>query len=119
MIEGSQPTTAIERIRARGVKPNDFALDSLIISIAEAPSDKADDVPAVTVPFTGSNAGRKAARPDRFVSGRMTSSKSKRFNTPSASCPLVATISLRNALPESQHKHVDENGMQTHLVTGG
>ena len=61
MIEGSHPTTAMARMRARAFKPKSLARDSLIISIAEAPSDKAEELPAVTVPFTGSNAGRNAA----------------------------------------------------------
>lgn len=74
MMEGSQPTTAIERTRARGVRPNSRALLSLITSIAAAPSDRADEVPAVTVPVTGSNAGRRVESASTVVSGRITSS---------------------------------------------
>ncbi|MNE89799.1 hypothetical protein D3C77_571020 [compost metagenome] len=74
MIEGSHPTTAIERMRARAFRPSDLARDSLMINMAEAPSDSAEEVPAVTVPLTGSNAGRNAARLATVVSGRITSS---------------------------------------------
>ena len=85
MIDGSQPATAIDTILARGLRPSSLALSADISNIAEAPSDNADDVPAVTVPFTGSNTGRKLARLSIVVSGRITSSKSYNFNTPSAS----------------------------------
>ena len=61
MIAASQPATAIERIFARGVKPRALARSALMISMADAPSDKADEVPAVTVPPFGLKAGRKAA----------------------------------------------------------
>lgn len=54
MIAASQPATAIERILARGVSPNSLALAADMMSMADAPSDKADDEPAVTVPLTGS-----------------------------------------------------------------
>jgi acetyl-CoA acyltransferase len=58
MIEGSQPAIAIDFTRARIFRPSALAFSSLMISIAEAPSDNADEVPAVTVPFAGSNTGR-------------------------------------------------------------
>ncbi len=58
MIEGSQPAMAIPLMRARIFKPSSLAFSSLMINIADAPSDSADDVPAVTVPFAGSKTGR-------------------------------------------------------------
>ena len=73
-MHGSQPATAIPRILARGVKPNAFALAADITNIAEAPSESAEEVPAVTVPFTGSNTGRNADKLSAVVSGRITSS---------------------------------------------
>ena len=74
MIAASQPATAIPQIRARGVKPKSLAFCADMISIADAPSDKADDVAAVTVPPLGSNTGRNAANDCRLASGRITSS---------------------------------------------
>ena len=61
MIAGSQPATAMERIFTRGLRPSALARSQLITSIAEAPSEIADDEPAVTVPPFGSNAGFRAA----------------------------------------------------------
>ena len=66
--------TAIERTRARGFSPSSRARLSLISSIAAAPSERAEEVPAVTVPVTGSNAGLSAASASTVVSGRITSS---------------------------------------------
>jgi hypothetical protein len=62
------------RIFARGVRPKALAFSADITSIADAPSDNADELPAVTVPSFGSNTGFKAARASRLASGRMTSS---------------------------------------------
>ena len=85
MIAGSQPATAIARTRARGTRPRAVARSALMTSMAEAPSEMAEDEPAVTVPFFGSKAGGSAARPSRLVSGRMTSSTSHSISAPSAS----------------------------------
>ena len=68
--------TAMLLTRARGVSPSSRARLSLITSNAAAPSESAEELPAVTVPFTGSNAGFSAASPSRLVSSRITSSKS-------------------------------------------
>ena len=73
------------RILTRGVKPNSLALSADIINIADAPSDIADEVPAVTVPLTGSKTGRSVDRLSAVVSGRITSSSSTNVNAPSAS----------------------------------
>ncbi|CSA83462.1 Uncharacterised protein [Vibrio cholerae] len=56
------------------VKPSALAFCSLITNIAEAPSESAEEVPAVTVPLAGSNTGRSSANPATVVSGRITSS---------------------------------------------
>ena len=85
MVEGSQPATAIPRILARGVKPSSLARSADITNIADAPSDNAEEVPAVTVPFTGSNTGRKPPSVSIVVSGRITSSCSMSVNAPIAS----------------------------------
>ncbi len=94
MIAASQPATAIERITARGFKPNACARSADISNIAEAPSDKAEDVAAVTVPPFGSNTGRNALNASRFASGRITSSMSQRILKPFASWPSTPTISF-------------------------
>ncbi len=85
MIAASQPATAIERITARGFKPNACARSADISNIAEAPSDNAEDVAAVTVPPFGSNTGRKAWNDSRLASGRITSSMSHSCLKPFAS----------------------------------
>ena len=85
MIAASQPATPIDLIRARGVRPSAFARSADISNIADAPSEIAEDVPAVTVPLTGSNTGRRPAKVSTVVSGRITSSWSMSFNTPSVS----------------------------------
>ncbi len=74
MIEGSQPAIAIDLILALMVSPRDLAFSSDMISIAAAPSDRADEEPAVTVPEAGSNTGRNCDNPSTVVSGRITSS---------------------------------------------
>ena len=50
------------RIRAMGAIPTSLARCPDITIIADAPSDNADELPAVTVPFTGSNTGFNSAR---------------------------------------------------------
>ncbi|MCY1302606.1 hypothetical protein D9M71_648900 [compost metagenome] len=74
MIAGSTPATAIERITARGWIPRSCARCADITIMHEAPSVICDEVPAVTVPPFGLNAGFRAARLSRVVSGRMVSS---------------------------------------------
>ncbi len=59
---------------AFGCKFNACARSADIIIIAEAPSESAEEVPAVTVPPLGLNTGRNAASFSNEVSGRMTSS---------------------------------------------
>ena len=61
MIDGSTPATAIARIFARGCTPQSRALRPDITIIAAAPSAIWDEVPAVTVPLRGSNAGASCA----------------------------------------------------------
>ena len=82
MIAASQPATAIERITARGFKPNACARSADMSSIADAPSDNAEDVAAVTVPPFGSNTGRNAWNASRLASGRITSSMSQLCKKP-------------------------------------
>ena len=65
-----------------------------MISIAEAPSDSAEAVPAVTVPFLGSNTGLSAWNASKLASGRITSSTVHNCRLPSESCPSTPTISL-------------------------
>ena len=72
-------------MRARIGKPSSFAFSSLITNIADAPSESAEDVPAVTVPDAGLNTGRSFDRPSTVVSGRITSSSSTKISEPSAS----------------------------------
>ncbi|MNP69318.1 hypothetical protein D3C76_1653990 [compost metagenome] len=74
MMAASQPAMAMARTLARGVRPSALARSALITSMAAAPSDRAEEVPAVTVPLTGSNTGRNWLRVSTVVSGRITSS---------------------------------------------
>ncbi|MNO73104.1 hypothetical protein D3C76_640630 [compost metagenome] len=74
MMAASQPAMAMARTLARGVSPSALARSALITSMAAAPSDRAEEVPAVTVPLTGSNTGRSWLRVSTVVSGRITSS---------------------------------------------
>ena len=50
MIVGSQPATAVARMRASTFRPWALANSSLTTSTAEAPSVSGDEVPAVTDP---------------------------------------------------------------------
>ena len=94
MIEGSHPATAIDLIRANGLRPSAIALAPDINNMAEAPSESAEDVAAVTVPFFGSNTGRNLAKDSRLVSGRITSSRPTLISRPKESWPSIAIISL-------------------------
>ena len=86
MTSGEQPATAIERIRASGVRPWSFAYSSDVTSTADAPSVSGEEVPAVTVPVSR-NAGFSPASASLLVPGRMQ---------PSLVTPLIATISASN-----------------------
>ena len=96
IIAAGTPAVAIEIIFALGLIPKANAFSSLITTKHDAPSDKADEVPAVTVPFTGSNTGRSCARVSSVVSGRITSSCLTKNGIPFSSCPITGTISLSN-----------------------
>ncbi len=74
MIDGSQPAADMERILAIGAFPSSFAFSADMTRSAAAPSEMAEELPAVIVPFFGSKAGLSAASPSSVVSGRITSS---------------------------------------------
>ena len=101
MICGSLAATAKVWKRARGRSPRAFALSSLMISTAAAPSEICDEVPAVTVPVS-EKAGRRAANFSSDVSRRMPSSASRSPVTSAApgtsGCTRASsgTISLAN-----------------------
>ena len=61
-------------IRARGARPSDSARSADITSTAAAPSLSGQALPAVTVPFSGSNTGFRAASFSSVVVGRGPSS---------------------------------------------
>ena len=64
MIDGSTPAMAMDRIRAIGDTPRDFARSDDTIIMAAAPSDSADDVPAVApVPPEPATTVRRAPEP--------------------------------------------------------
>ena len=63
IIEGSTPAVAIALTFAIGFSPNSFAFLADIIKTADAPSEIAEEFPAVTVPETGLKTGRRAASP--------------------------------------------------------
>ena len=69
-------------MRTKGLRPSAIALAPDINNIAEAPSARAEDVAAVTVPCLGSNTGRKLAKDCRLVSGRITSSRHTLISRP-------------------------------------
>ncbi len=96
MMDGSTPASVIARIRATGSSPSACARSADITSMAEAPSEICDEVPAVTVPPCGLNAGGRLARPSRVVSGRMVSSCSTSASAPAASWPSTGMISRAN-----------------------
>ncbi|MOA00408.1 hypothetical protein D3C78_1197670 [compost metagenome] len=85
MIAGSTPATAMERMTANGWIPRSMARWPDMTIMHDAPSVICDEVPAVTVPPFGLNAGFSDARPSRVVSGRMVSSKSNTFRKPFSS----------------------------------
>ena len=61
MIDGSTPVEAIALTFAIGFNPSSLARLWDIISTADAPSEIAEEFPAVTVPETGLNTGFNAA----------------------------------------------------------
>ena len=74
MIDGSTPTADIDLTRASGFLPRAFAFSADITSSPAAPSETAEALPAVIVPFFGSKAGLSAESASSVVSGRITSS---------------------------------------------
>jgi len=87
---GSQPTTAYPRRMRRGWTPSDAARSADITSVADAPSDNWEELPAVTVPWplSVSKTGDNLASPSALVSGRLHSSRS----TTCASSPTTAPV---------------------------
>ena len=96
MIVGSAPETAVEMIRARGVRPSDVPTSSVPIAITAAPSTMPEELPAwwtwsiagtqwyfssatsskpASLPIPA-NDGLRPARPSTEVSGRTVSSRS-------------------------------------------
>src|SRR3954447_24725578 len=69
MITGDRPVTAVETIRASGVRPSSAALVSLMTMTAAAPSLSGQALPAVTRP-SGRNTGFSAEMPSRVVPAR-------------------------------------------------
>jgi len=86
-------------IRAMGASPSARARSRDITSSAEAPSEMAEELPAVMVPRLGSKAGLSAARASRLVSPRTTSSWSNSAEKPFSRCPSTGTISAWNRPP--------------------
>ncbi len=75
---GSQPATAKPRKISLGLMPRAFARSADITSVAEAPSESCEELPAVTVPLplVLSKWGGRARSPSSVVSGRLHSSLS-------------------------------------------
>ena len=95
--EGSQPADAVATIRAIGFRPSSSAFSADITRRADAPSEMAEEFPAVTVPPFGLKAGRSLARFSTEESGRTTSSLSTTIKQPSESCPSTGTNSFAQA----------------------
>ena len=70
---GGTPAEAEATIRARGVRPWRSSASPLATTIAEAPSESGDAVPAVTMP-SALKAGLSLASASALVSARGTSS---------------------------------------------
>ena len=68
MIAGSTPAVAIDLTFARGFKPRSFAFCADIIKTAEAPSEIAEEFPAVIVPEAGLKTGGSPASASIFAS---------------------------------------------------
>jgi len=74
MISGDRAVTAVDTIRASGVRPRSLALTSLITTRAAAPSLSAQAFPAVTVP-SGRNTGCSWLTLSMVTPGRGPSSR--------------------------------------------
>src|SRR6266404_25343 len=72
---GSQAANTQPRKKPRGRTPSAFARSADMMSVAEAPSENWEELPAVTVP-PALKAGGSLARPSSVVSGRLHSSRS-------------------------------------------
>ena len=75
MTSGDRPVTAVETMRASGVRPSSSALVSLMTMTAAAPSFSGHALPAVTRP-SGRNTGFRPDRPSTVVPARGLSSLS-------------------------------------------
>ena len=73
MMCGGTPADAAATIRARGVRPWRSTASALATTMAEAPSDSGDALPAVTMP-SALKAGLSLASASALVSARGTSS---------------------------------------------
>ena len=76
MISGDRPVTAVDTMRASGVRPSSLALVSLMMTTAAAPSLSGQQLPAVMVP-SGRNTGlscetASSVTPARGPSSRLT-----------------------------------------------
>ena len=73
---GSQPAMAKPRKTSLGRMPRAFARSIDITSVAEAPSESCEELPAVTVPspLVLSKCGGSFSRPSSVVSPRLHSS---------------------------------------------
>ena len=75
MISGRMAATEEAMMRAFGSTPSASAFSSDITSTAAAPSLSGHELPAVTVPFSGSKAGLSSASFSSVVPGRGPSSR--------------------------------------------
>jgi hypothetical protein len=75
MISGSQPAEAPSMMRARGVRPSRWIADSEATMMADAPSLREDELPAVTTEPPGTT-GRRPDRTSMEVPARGPSSVS-------------------------------------------
>ena len=82
MIAGSTPATAVETMRAIGVRPSALARSASTRSTAEAPSLIPELLPAVTEPPSFAKAGRSLARASGVVSARGCSSRATTIGSP-------------------------------------
>ena len=92
---GLQPATWKLRKMPRGRRPRALARSADITSVAEAPSESCEALPAVTVPPSFLNAGGSFASPSSVVSGRLHSSFETRTFSSVVSVPsLCLTLRL-------------------------
>ncbi len=84
-------------MRAIGVQPSSFAIDSRISTIAAAPSEIDEEVAAVTVPSL-----RKAGRSEGILSGLVLNGDSSRSTRTSPLRPAIFTGAISHwKLPSS------------------